>query len=347
MVQARLLAKVTELADDTGSNPVARKGVRVRLPPFAFRRFTVCRDCKDTGEIVLLTSTKVCDCVLPDTVCSEGAVLACGGFEYRGVKGRAVRIDTDNAKPAEPDPVCFGTINGVTLHGDPALHRDRAPTYTLEVEDSFGRRTQFTGLEKHQVDAVHAMLKAGWTAEGVRDHLNELWTAARVRQSEKDRQAADLEAAGFTVDEIKAVATKIEERLFSVSDDGEAEQIIFDEIAGLICRKIIRRTLECLIPNIQKMPKGGIVSGEKFRQQCGLSFVPESPYHGMAEFIMPRKKDCPKAEMYRRMYGGKPNPDIDCSQIELRMLAHLQKEPPLGRPDPEFPGPSSPPPDAG
>lgn len=315
----------------------------------------MCRDCKDTGEIVLLTSTKVCSCVLPDTVCSEGALLECGGASYRGVKGRAVRIDTPELpkQPPEPDGACFGTINGVTLHGDPALHRDRAPTYTLEVEDSFGRRSQFTGLTKHQVDAVHAMLKAGWTADQVRDHLNEEWTAARVRQSEKDRQAADLEAAGFTVDEIKAVATKIEERLFSVSDDGEAEQIIFDEIAGLICRKVIRRTLECLVPNIQKMHKGGIISKEK----CAFSFVPE-PCFGTNPIPNDRKLQktirvgmptgCGKAEFLKRLYGGKPDLSIDTSQIELRMLAHLAKEPRNEqRPDPEFPGSSSPAPGAG
>lgn len=280
-----------------------------------------CSDCKDTGVIHLLTSTVPCSC----------------------------------QKKVEPEGACFGTINGVTLHGDPALHRDRAPTFTLEVQDSFGRRTQFTGLSQHQVDAVHALLKAGWTADGIRDHLNEEWTAARVRQSEKDRQRADLESAGFTVEELKAVATKIEKRLFTVSDDGEAEQIIFDEIAGLICRKVIQGALKCMIPNVQKWPKGfakgGIVSGERFKQQCGFSFVPETPYHGMPEFIMPRKKDCPKAEFFKRMYGGKPDLSIDTSQIELRMLAHLAKEPHCEqRPDPEFPFVPRPPssaPDAG
>ncbi len=306
----------------------------------------MCPDCKDTGVIHLLTSTVPCACRLDAALAPTIEMM----------KDRGVRIDTSKL-----DEACFGTINGVTLHGDPALHRDRAPTYTLEVEDSLGRRSQFTGLEKHQVDTVHAMLKAGWTAEGIRDHLNELWTAARVRQSDKDRQAADLKAAGFTVDELKALATKIEERLFTVSDDGEAEQIIFDEIAGLICRNVIHGAMKSLIPNVMSWPKGfakgGIVSGERFQQQCGFSFVKESCFgvnptgqeirsdrqlHKAIRLGQPT--GCGKAEFFKRMYGGKPDLSIDTSQIELRMLAHLQ-EPRNERPDPEFPGSPPPSPD--
>lgn len=313
----------------------------------------MCRDCKDTGEIVLLTSTKVCSCVLPDTVCSEGDLLECGGASYRGVKGRAVRIDTPELpkQAPEPDGACFGTINGVTLHGDPALHRDRAPTYTLEVEDSFGRRSQFTGLTKHQVDAVHAMLKAGWTADRVRDHLNEEWTAARVRQSEKDRERAELLALGYTHEEIEAVAADIRTEVENALSREDALSAISRGILRLIIRKSLREVVGHMsgsVPNVQRFAKGGVISGERFRQQCGLSFVPESPYHGMPEFIMPRKKDCPKAEFFKRMYGGKPDLSIDTSQIELRMLAHLAKEPRNEqRPDPEFPGSSSPAPGAG
>ena len=322
----------------------------------------MCRDCKDTGTITLLTTTEVCDCVLPDTVCSEGAVLECGGFAYRGVNGRAVRIDTPDVPPQapEPDPACFGTINGVTLHGDPALHRDRAPTYTLEVEDSFGRRTQFTGLEKHQVDTVHVMLKAGWSAEGIRDHLNELWTAARVHESSKAREAevtaAEARAlGGFTVEELDIAAVNIASEL----EDGMGTRDQADVICRELVRLLVRRTMREVLGTI-KRPR---FVGGRLQYVEETAGVNPSPYRGYAEMILPRdpvtpedrafrkgigfvsaNAQCGKAEFYRRMYGGKPNLAIDCSAIEARLLAHVARtqEQRRERPDPEFPGSASP-----
>lgn len=63
----------------------------------------MCRDCKDTGRITLLTSEKECPCVLQQVICcSEGADIECGGHKYRGVNGRAVRIDPVDTAVATP-----------------------------------------------------------------------------------------------------------------------------------------------------------------------------------------------------------------------------------------------------
>lgn len=334
----------------------------------------MCRDCKDTGEITLLTSTQVCDCVLTSIVaCSEGADIECGGRKYRGVKGRAVRIDDPAPAPAS-DEVCFGTINGVTLsqpiafdietvNSDPLKRSEElvaamapASTFTLEVDVGGDIRT-FTGLSKEAVDFVHAGLRAGWDAARVADHLDEMATAAKVQ--ERSRRLADLEAAGYPEHEIEEMAERIEERLFSVDDDGEAVKIITEEVSALILRKVIRGAMSCLIPNVQKMPKGGfatggVISGHKFQQQCGFSFVPEKCFgvsptgreirsdRQLAKSIITPMSatGCGKAEFFKRMYGGKPDPTIDTSQIELRMLAHYEeqyRERPV-TPDDAFPG---------
>jgi hypothetical protein len=298
-----------------------------------------CADCKDTGVIELLTSTKPCKC----------------------------RMSPAQAAVPLSDEACFGTINGVTLSQPIFVDIETVPvkgmldrseelvaacapgaTFTLEV-DHGGEISTFTGLSKSAVDFVHACLRAGWGPERVRDHLNEMVTAARV--SERQKHLADLEAAGYPEHEIKAMAERIDERLFTVEDDGEAVKIIMEEVSGLILRKVIRGAIECLIPNVQKMPKagfatGGVVSGHAFKQQCGFSFVPESCFGGFPHIPKPFesgpfaqsedrawrkgqafKPQCGKAEFYKRMYGGKPDPTIDTSQIELRMLAHLQEHP--------------------
>lgn len=320
----------------------------------------MCPDCKDTGVVQLLTSTVVCEC-RKKTVASPG-----GGHH-------------------QVDEACFGTINGVTLSQQIAFdietHRDpltaseemvaNAPaltTFTLEVETRAGKR-QYTGLNKHQIDFVHACLRAGWDADRVAEHLEEEWTAARVRMSDEGRLriGEDLERAGYSVNELRDVAAKIEERLFSVEDDGEAERIIFDEIACLILRKVIHKALGAVIDPLMKMPlaTGGIVSKDK----CAFSFVPETCFGVNPGTMIPNDRkpapvvtgtiecvfqappgfiedfqakdrafrkgigfvatnaQCGKAEFYRRMFGGKPDPSIDTSAFELRALARLQENP--------------------
>lgn len=276
-----------------------------------------CPDCNDKGVIELLTSTVPCKC--------------------RGTP----RL------PVTQDEACFGTINGVTLsqpiafdietvNPDPLKRSEEliaacAPgsTFTLEV-DVGGEISTFTGLTKAAVDFVHACLRAGWGPERVRDHLNEMETAAKVQK--RQRHLADLEAAGYPEHEIKAMAERIEERLFSVDDDGEAVKVIMEEVSALILRKVVRGALECLIPNIQELPKarGGIVSKDK----CAFSFVPETCF-GTNPLTPERrawrkgqafKPQCGKAEFYRRMYGGAPNVQIDTSQFEVRAIASILEQ---------------------
>jgi len=279
-----------------------------------------CPDCNDKGVIELLTSTVPCKC--------------------RSVK---------------QDEACFGTINGVTLSQpiafdietvspDPLKRSEElvaamAPgsTFTLEVDVGGDIRT-FTGLSKAAVDFVHAGLRAGWDAARVADHLEEMETAAKV--NERQKRLADLEAAGYPEHEIEEMAERIEERLFSVDDDGEAVKIIMEEVSALILRKVVRGAMECLIPNIQKMPKGGFATGGVVKPPVGLSYVKESCYgvsptgreirsdRQLAKSIITPASatGCGKAEFFKRMYGGKPDLSIDTSQIELRMLAHYQEQ---------------------
>ncbi len=289
-----------------------------------------CPDCNDKGVIELLTSTVPCKC--------------------RSVK---------------QDEACFGTINGVTLSQpiafdietvspDPLKRSEElvaamAPgsTFTLEVDVGGDIRT-FTGLSKAAVDFVHAGLRAGWDAARVADHLEEMETAAKV--NERQKRLADLEAAGYPEHEIEEMAERIEERLFSVDDDGEAVKIIMEEVSALILRKVVRGAMECLIPNIQKMPKGGFATGGVVKPPVGLSYVKESCYgvsptgreirsdRQLAKSIITPASatGCGKAEFFKRMYGGKPDLSIDTSQIELRMLAHYQEQY-RERPDTAFP----------
>lgn len=113
--------------------------------------------------------------------------------------------------------------------------------------------------------------------------------AQRVNDAAAVRDA-EVRALGFSLDEVREFARNIQSRLFNaaVTEDGEEEEIIAQELVRLL----IRRTLREVVPNRQKMP-------------------------GMR---------CGKTEYFRRMYGGKPYLSIDTSQVEMRLLAHLARK---------------------
>lgn len=171
---------------------------------------------------------------------------------------------------------------------------DAEPTYTIEVHPVIGSHEgcRFTGLNKSAVDFVHACLNAGWTTKQVSDHLNEMLVAQWVNDAAAVRDA-EVRALGFSLDEVQEFARNIQSRLFNaaVTEDGEEEEIIAQELVRLL----IRRTLRDVVPNLQKMP--------------GTPYNPDR-----IEFIMDG------------MRCGKPDLSIDTSQVEMRLLAHLARK---------------------
>lgn len=258
----------------------------------------MCNDCKGTGKIHLLTSTVDCACVVPNTVATDCPSLA---------------------RDRQPDPACFGSIKGVTLNSC-EVPIEGEPTYTIDIEQGTSRGRRFTGLSKSAVDFVHACLNAGWDADRVAEHLNEMATHQRVNDRQKQMETERCALGGFSMDEIEEGARNIQAALLrsasEITEDGEEEEIICRELVRMLIRRTLREVMTTGFPG--PFAKGGVVSGERFRQECGFSFVPETCHRQSAT-----EHQTAKAEVYRRMYGGVPNLQIDTSQVELRMLAHL------------------------
>lgn len=279
-----------------------------------------CPDCKDTGKIELLNSVVDCGC----------KAQPCPAL----------------ARDRQIDPACFGTINGVTLHGgeDPV-------TYTLDIEEGTARGRRFTGLSKDAVDFVHAALQAGWGPDQVAAHLDEMATFRKVRDAAAVREAEAAALKGFTLDEIQDAARNIQAALLKagpdITEDGEEEAIVAREIIRLLIRKTLREAFG----DLRRMPGTPVdLFGGKRRFATGgpvnvarLSFVPEThlgtPPPG-CEFVRHERKGhepevrvAPsevvrlggKAEMFKAMYGGIIT-DADFSQVEARVLAHFERK---------------------
>lgn len=292
-----------------------------------------CAECNDRGVIELLTSTVPCKCRKVDTGCAVD--MNAVGLRYQ-------------------EEACFGTINGCTLSQPiiTPLRQEPVPgmlerskeivaampddaTFTMEV-DCGGEVSQFTGLSKSAVDFVHACLTAGWTPERVRDHLNEMATARKMNDAQAIRDAEARALGGFTVDELDAAAEEIAAKVPGMGSYQDMQEMVCTQLVRLLVRSTIRKALEpggVLNPSGPGFAKGGPVSGTvtgRLTGELGPTFMPRTTPEDRAFRkgigFVPTNSQCGKAELYRRMYGGTPNLDIDYSQIELRMLAHLSRK---------------------
>lgn len=285
-----------------------------------------CNDCKDTGVIHLLTSTVPCSCR------TDPATTKCASLE----------------RDRQPDPACFGTIKGVTLNACSAPVEGPV-TYTLDIEEGTARGRRFTGLSKEAVDFVHAALKAGWDANRVAEHLDEMATFRKVNDAAAVRDAETRALNGFTVDEIQEAANVIQAALLkagpNITEDGEEQEIIARELTRILVRKTIREAIMGFARTAKPFARGGLIPNANINR---LSFVPEhtfgvapkTPPKGCEFLPYERKGHDPeirvvpadllrtpggKAAMFKAMYGGRVT-EADFSQVEARVMAHFERK---------------------
>ncbi|MCC6425688.1 MAG: hypothetical protein IT435_02585 [Phycisphaerales bacterium] len=249
-----------------------------------------CHDCKDTGVIHLLTSSKPCACRgtnLQPTM-SEAAALwrtPLAGeqpYHFKGTpempvlgggggslsQGRAsvrAMVRTSDGKKAGTCQVlgCLGVATDINplyclkhIGSGAAAKCDHTQTYTLEIKDSSGTTT-LTGLTASQVEDVQLMQKQGMNGLQIRDCLNRGYERVNVEEQGKPSSVRIVSRHGFEEAALREEAKKIAVEIHSCNPS-------LKTWTDIICRALVRLSVRKVIANAPRFSvnTGGRVFGK-------------------------------------------------------------------------------------